>query len=109
LRFPGKAFGKNMRVFKITTEDSSGITSIVESIGKDIIKDGDIYIEGSTAYMYVSNKEINTYGLYVETEQTNLVGLPDNTVTNINSTNAGRGGWIKAESYWTRSLIPGGT
>ena len=84
-------------------------SNVATSIGASRLKSGDIYVEGSTSYMYVSNKEINTYGLYVETEQTNLVGLPDNTVANINSTNAGRGGWIKAESYWTRSLIPGGT
>ena len=108
LRFPGKAFGKNMRVFKITTEDSSGITSIVESIGKDIIKDGDIYIEGSTAYIYISNKEMNRLGLssYL-VGYGRFIGVPDNEATNIGG-GAGRGGWLRAEDYWTRSLISNG-
>jgi hypothetical protein len=68
-----------------------------------------VYVENSTAYIYVSNKERNLYGLSVDTTLTRLTGLPDNQVDNIDSDNGGNGGWVKAEQYWTRSAIFGGT
>ena len=108
IRFPYKAF--NLTNQRIYVSDVSLSVNIAEYIGADTLQSGDIYIERGKAYIYVSNREINTYGLnaYVDRSSTILTGLPDSEVTNIGG-GQGRGGWIPAESYWTRSLISTGS
>ena len=113
LRFPYKPIQTStIRIYR--AEDGTAFSSnptIAASIGTDIIRSGDIYLEGANAYIYVSNQEINAYGLnaYLVRDYARFNGLVDNDVTHIDSTSLGRGGWISATNYWTRSLISGGT
>ena len=112
MRFPYKPISwgqvNKMRVYLV--DSLSNIpNSVALSIGRNNLRSGDILITGQEAYIYVSNAEINRYGLYPENNNTKLVGIPDEQATQIDSTNAGSGGWLKATSYWTRSLVPGST
>ena len=113
IRFPYKpiSWGESnkMHVYVIDQLDTiSG--SVAASIGASKLRSGDIFISNHQAYIYISNKEINRYGLYIVTDN-KFVGLSDNDVANIKtySTNLGLGGWIKSTAYWTRSLITGTT
>ena len=115
LRFPTKAipFGignQQLHVFAFPTNATIPSTfNVASSISPSRLQSGDIYIENTTAYIYVSNEEINKYGLTIDTSLSRLTGLPDDQVDKITSNNEGRGGWVKAEQYWTRSVIAGGT
>ena len=111
IRFPYKpiAWGENdnrMRVYAIDQlANISG--SVAASIGASKLRSGDILLTNGQAYIYISNKEINRYGLYPERNNSKLTGLPDNQVASMNgySSNTGSGGWIKGVAYWTRSLV----
>ena len=113
LRFPTKAipFGSTNKLRVYVFPAASTIPSnfnVASTIGRNTLRSGDVYVENSTAYIYVSNKERNLYGLPVDTTLTRLTGLPDSQVDNIDSNSGGNGGWVKAEQYWTRSAIFGG-
>lgn len=111
LRFPGKAihFGTGNNIMRVYQESLSAPTNtIVQSIGNTNIRSGDIYIDSNGAYIYVSNEEINTYGLITMPstgDYSKFAGVEDNIPGLSNS--EGTGGWVKANSYWTRSIYCG--
>lgn len=111
IRFPNKAItwgaGTNrMRVFR---EINSGTvvptsTTVANTIyqATNTLKSGDIYImkRGETEYtfIYATTQEILTLGLQpASTSFDSRLGAPTLTDT--------RGLWIRAEQYWTRSVI----
>ena len=108
IRFPYKAINwsltKPLRIY-VVSQLSQFDDTAAEAIGSTTIRSGDILIAQNKAYIYVSNYEIQKYGLFTESDNAKLVGIPDEQATQIESNNAGNGGWILSDSYWTRSLV----
>jgi len=111
LRFPGKAihFGLGNNIMRVFVDNIESPTrTIADSIGNSNIRSGDIYIDANGAYIYVSNAEINKYGLSIMSTTGNnskFTGIRDSIAANIDSDSEGIGGWVKADSYFTRSII----
>ena len=103
IRFPMKAIewgvlNNRLRIFQESTAVPS-TTTIAATITSavDAIRSGDIYINTSgDAYMYVTTAEITNLGLQTISSSVDRRFASDTIV---------RGGWIKAEDYWTRSVI----
>ena len=83
-----------LRIFKETTTSiasSTNIYTVVNNIPGGI-KSGDVFIKSNgTAYLYVTNDDINNKGIQV-VDRTGLYATNDN------------GGWLPASEYWTRSM-----
>lgn len=109
IRFPYKpitwGLTNKLRIYRVSQLSNISANTVALSIGRENIRSGDILIAQDQAYIYISNKEINRYGLYPETDNQKLIGIPDSQATQIDSSNLGSGGWIRAERYCTRSLI----
>ena len=111
IRFPNKAitWGADANRMRIFREVSSGTTvpmstTVANTIyqATNTLKSGDIYImkRGETEYtfIYATTQEILALGLQpTSTSFDSRLGAPTLTDT--------RGLWIRAEQYWTRSVI----
>ena len=104
LRFPyiPLVWSNHLRVFK-ESDTISNSTSIAETIrGVDgSIRYGDVCVlknNGGT-FMYVPDTEVQSLGIEIEPDGTN-----DRRFTSDATL---RGGWVRADAYWTRSMIVG--
>lgn len=109
IRFPYKALSwgassdKKLRVFNGSTNYPSGnIAESISATGEN--KNGDIYIQGAKAYMYVYLADIARLGIKASTNANLALST---SISNANE----RGQWIEADPYWLRSILAprGGT
>ena len=109
IRTPFKALtwsGSNkMRVFREYNTQIPSNVQIASSIANTgEIRSGDIYIDTyNQAYIYVLNSEIQALGIQIMPTTGDYAKF---NTSNLSNTSL-RGGWVRAEDYWTRSVIAG--